>query len=929
MATALVSPIIKPLIERHFSNGTVAPEDTINWQSFDAQITNDKGEAVFEQKGILAPSFWSQQAVNIVAHKYFRGKLGDPARENSVLGLVNRVVHTIRDWGLEDGYFASDEACVFEDELKWLLLNQYASFNSPVWFNVGIEKKPQCSACFILKVEDSMESILDWYKTEGLIFKNGSGAGVNISALRSKNEFLSGGGQASGPLSFMKAADASAGVIKSGGKTRRAAKMVIMDVDHPDILDFINCKVEEERKARALIAAGYDASLDGPAYGSVAFQNANNSVRVTDEFMRLVEEDGDWSLNTRTFDSDGKMSFFGPIKAEDIFHAIAEAAWTCGDPGIQFDTTINKWHTCPNSGRINASNPCSEYMHLDNSACNLASINLLKFLSEDGSFDIDGFKHCVDVFITAMDILVDRSSYPTPEIEKNARDFRQLGLGYANLGAALMAQGLPYDSNEGRYWARAITALMTGEAYAQSARLARRLGPFRGFEQNCEPMTDVIHTHYNASEWISEGIEPDEIHKAAAVVWREAFNMGERCGWRNSQATVLAPTGTIGFMMDCATTGIEPDIALVKYKKLVGGGSMKIVNGTVERALRKIGTYTDYAISRVLQHIEEQGTVEGCEFLQSSAHLPIFDCAFRPVNGTRSISWEGHIKMMGAVQPFLSGAISKTVNMPADATVEDVERAFMLAWKEGVKAIAIYRDGSKGQQPVSVKESVPSETKEYASFLQPIEELRLNQGGASQPVRRKLPNERQSITKKFRIAGHDGYIHVGLYEDGEPGELFLKMSKEGSTLSGLLDVFATTVSYALQYGVPLQDMVDKFKNIKFEPAGYTGDKDIPYAHSIADFVFRWLEWRFLRSAHEAALDEMEQRMAQKPSSDLSRINGLSISAPPLVDGQLTAGSPFGFVNQSDAPLCSYCGNMTVRNGSCYRCMECGSSSGCS
>ncbi|MGH9161619.1 MAG: vitamin B12-dependent ribonucleotide reductase, partial [Vicinamibacteraceae bacterium] len=777
---------------RYFTRPGVDPFDEVEWELRSAVIGNEKGHVVFEQRDVEIPKFWSQQATNIVASKYFRGLLGTPRRERSVKQLIGRVVDTITGWARKQRYFATDEDLqAFSDELKHLLVYQKAAFNSPVWFNVGIEKQPQCSACFINSVEDTMDSILTLARTEGMLFKYGSGTGSNLSPLRSSREPLAGGGTASGPVSFMKGFDAFAGVIKSGGKTRRAAKMVILNADHPDVVDFITCKVEEEKKAWTLIDGGYDGSFTGPAYASVFFQNSNNSVRVTDDFMRAVLDDRSW--RTRAVTSGEVMDTY---RARDLMHMIADATWVCGDPGMQFDTTVNEWHTCPAEARINASNPCSEYMFLDDSACNLASLNLMKFVGGDGELDVDGFRHAVRTVITAQEILVDNASYPTSAIEKNSQRYRPLGLGYANLGALLMARGLPYDSDVGRSYAAAITALMTGEAYAQSARVARdHGGPFGGYEKNREPFLRVMRKHGAALGDVEHRHIPPDLFDAAKQSWDEAIEVGEAFGFRNAQATVLAPTGTIGFMMDCDTTGVEPDIALVKYKKLVGGGVMKIVNTTVPMALARLG-YSTSQIKDIVRHIDERETIEGSPHLTED-HLAVFDCAFKPRNGERSIHYLGHIRMVGATQPFISGAISKTINVPKDATVDEIERAYIEAWRLGCKAVSIYRDGSKRTQPLNTSSEEPA--------------------SAAQPVRRKLPDERASITHKFDIAGHEGYITAGLYEDGAPGEIFLVMAKEGSTISGFADAFAQAISYALQYGVPLQDLVDKFSHVRFEP----------------------------------------------------------------------------------------------------------------
>lgn len=893
-------------LSRYFTQAAVNPYDGADWEIRTATIHNEKGQVVFEQPNVEIPKSWSHMATNVVVSKYFRGPLGSPQRERSVRQLVGRVVDTITGWGRADGYFATDEdAQVFADELAHILLHQKASFNSPVWFNCGIEKKPQCSACFILSVEDTMESILDWYRKEGIIFKGGSGSGVNLSKIRSAKEQLAGGGTASGPVSFMKAADASAGVIKSGGKTRRAAKMVVLDVDHPDVVEFIRCKVEEEKKAWALIEAGYDSSLDGPAYGSVFFQNANNSVRVTDEFMQAVLEDREWKTRyVRT----GEVC--ETYKARDLLKMIAEAAYTCGDPGMQFDTTINDWHTCPNSGRISASNPCSEYMHLDDSACNLASLNLLKFLRDDGVFDVDAFRHGVDIMILAQDILVDNSSYPTAEIAANAHAFRELGLGYANLGALLMSLGLPYDSDAGRGFAAAVTALMSGEGYLESARMAAAVGPFAGFERNRQPMLRVLSKHRSHAFKISPSHVPLDLLTAAREVWDLVCAEAEQLGVRNSQISVLAPTGTIAFMMDCDTTGVEPDIALIKYKKLVGGGFLKMVNNTVPRALKRLG-YDQKQIQEIYDYINEHETIEGAPHLKDT-DLSVFDCAFKPAAGRRSIHHLGHLKMMGAVQPFISGAISKTINMPSDVTVEGIMEAYVEAWKHGVKAVAIYRDGSKRTQPLNT-----SRAESQPAKAAPQE---------SRPFRRKLADERRSITHKFDIAGHEGYITAGMYEDGQPGEIFITMSKEGSTISGLMDSFATAISMALQYGVPLKVLVDKFSHMRFEPSGFTKNPDIPMAKSIMDYIFRWLATKFLDGEAQREVGIV------RPEAD----EGANAKkAAPLAPQSPRGGAPVATISsitslyQQDAPPCPDCGAIMIRSGACYKCMNCGAVSGCS
>jgi len=877
----------------------------VEWEIRSATIANDKGMVVFDQPQVEVPKLWSQMATNVVASKYFRGPLGTPSRERSVRQLIGRVANTVTSWGKADGYFASEEdAQTFSDELTHLLLYQKACFNSPVWFNCGIEEKPQCSACFILSVDDTMESILDWYRKEGIIFKGGSGSGVNLSKIRSAKEQLAGGGTASGPVSFMKAADASAGVIKSGGKTRRAAKMVILNVDHPDIVEFINCKVNEEKKAWALIEAGYDASLDGPAYGSVFFQNANNSVRVSGEFMKCVQEDLEWKTRYVTT---GEVC--ETYKARDLLRMIAEGTYFCGDPGIQFDTTINDWHTCSNTGRINGSNPCSEYMHLDNSACNLASLNLLQFLRDDGVFDGESFRRAVDIMILAQDILVDNASYPTSTITSNARDFRELGLGYANLGALLMSLGLAYDSEAGRAYASAVTAIMTGEGYLQSVRMAEAKEPFAGFKVNRQPMLRVLEKHRTHAYKISSSHVPLDLLSVAREVWDLACEEGEKHGVRNSQISVLAPTGTIAFMMDCDTTGVEPDIALVKYKKLVGGGLLKIVNGTVPRSLKRLG-YDSRQIQEIVEYIDEHETIEGAPHLKEE-HQPIFDCAFKPAHGSRSIQYMGHVRMMGATQPFISGAISKTINMPTEVTVDEITQAYIESWKLGLKAVAIYRDGSKRTQPLNT--SKEAEKAQKAEATEP------------RTFRRRLPDERKSITHKFDIAGHEGYITVGMYEDGQPGEIFITMSKEGSTISGLMDSFATAISMALQYGVPLTVLVGKFSHTRFEPSGFTKNPDIPMAKSIMDYIFRWLAGKFLDRQAQMEVG-LVQRAEPEPAS--KKVAQITPQTPRGGAPVSTVSRPVGLYQQ-DAPSCSDCGAIMIRCGACYKCMNCGSVSGCS
>jgi len=907
-------------IERLFTLGAdgqrVDPMENVVWERRDATIAGEGGAVVFEQKDLEIPAGWSQLATNVVASKYFRGPMGTPERETSVRQLIGRVVDSVREWGLEQGYFeAKQDADLFADELAHLLIEQKASFNSPVWFNVGVEENPQCSACFILSVQDTMESILDWYRREGVIFKGGSGSGVNLSGIRSSKEMLAGGGTASGPVSFMRAADASAGVIKSGGKTRRAAKMVVLDVHHPDIEDFVSCKAEEERKAWTLIDAGYDGSLDGPAYSSIFFQNANNSVRVTDEFMQAVADDKEFHTRNVT---DGSVA--ETHRARDIFRKIAEAAHFCGDPGMQYDTTINDWHTCANTGRINASNPCSEYMHLDDSACNLSSINLMKFINDAGEFDTQGFRHAVNVLITAMDILVDASSYPTPEIGATAHSFRQLGLGYANLGAVLMELGLPYDSEAGREFSAAVTALLCGEAYLQSTRLAKVKGAYEGYEENQEPHLAVIEKHRAASMKLSSTHVPLDLLHSARTAWDQALTEGREHGYRNSQATVLAPTGTIAFMMDCDTTGVEPDIALVKFKKLVGGGMLKMVNGTVPSALARLG-YDSREVQEIVEYIDNEGTIEGAPGLQDE-HLPVFDCAFKALKGTRTISPEGHIRMMGAVQPFLSGAISKTVNMPTDTKVEEVEDAYLLAWQLGVKALAIYRDGCKRTQPLNTSEEEAENPKlpsaeAVENAAQAIAEAE------ARPARRRIPADCRSIRHKFDVAGHEGYIHIGFYDDGAPGEIFIKMAKEGSTISGLMDTIATLTSMSLQYGVPLEALVNKFSHVRFEPSGFTKNPEVPFAKSLTDYIFRFLGVRF-QGTGAAEEGSAVAELPLGPAGAAAAVE--AVDTPTAVVGM---PETVAFQQQTDAPSCSECGSIMIRNGSCYRCSECGATSGCS
>ncbi|HUB29378.1 MAG TPA: vitamin B12-dependent ribonucleotide reductase [Terracidiphilus sp.] len=1082
-------------LARRFSHEGISPYDEVQWEKRTALITDNKGNTIFEQKDVEVPLDWSMTATNIVASKYLHGQLGTPERETGVRQLVSRVAETVRDWGLAGGYFISEkEAAIFHDELAVMLLTQRVAFNSPVWFNVGCDrlepdadgqnwhwdapsggvvlagtgyKNPQCSACFINAVDDSLDSILTLAKTEGMLFKWGSGTGTNLSSIRGSMELLSGGGQASGPLSFMRGFDAFAGVIKSGGKTRRAAKMVILNADHPDIMDFIDCKAKEEAKAFTLIRAGYDGSgPDSEAYSSIFFQNANNSVRVSDEFMHAYENDGDFTTYTVKGREPVKT-----YKAREIMRKIAEATWLCGDPGMQFDTTINKWHTSKNTARINASNPCSEYMFLDNSACNLASFNLLKFVTPAGTFDITAYRHAISVVITAMEILVDNSGYPTESIAKNSHDYRPLGLGYANLGALLMAFGLPYDSDAGRDFAAALTAIMCGQAYLQSSMMAAQCPPLAsatpltaraertggacpGFYVNREPFLDVIRMHRAEVNNIGKSRhsgEPFMVPQLEALIeasrecWDMALIFGERYGYRNSQTTVLAPTGTIGFMMDCDTTGIEPDLALVKYKKLVGGGMIKIVNNTVPAALFRLG-YSHDQVNAIVSYIDATGTIEGAPGIKPE-HLAVFDCSFKPAKGTRSIHYMGHIKMMAAAQPFLSGAISKTVNLPHEAGVDEVAEAYAESWRQGIKAVAIYRDGSKGTQPLNtsldakrepsaidaagsrilsqlasgqpaaesdvktleakISEKLEVTAKQVlasaSAFQKAIEEIArtanqplLNTAydAAREPaqdlnappraVRHRLPGERASVTHKFSIAGHEGYITVGLYPTGQPGEIFIKMAKEGSTVSGLMDGFATSISLALQHGVPLRVLCEKFAHTRFEPSGWTGNEQIGYAKSLMDYIFRWLNLRFLSGEQltlfaglapqaaplpaspsllpetEPEIDGVSQDQLSKIAEEVARklnqghVAGMgSTSAPSggiapeagavrssaanpthgpdLQDRGIyhAADAMRGMYEMGDAPSCSTCGAIMVRNGSCYRCMSCGSTSGCS
>jgi ribonucleoside-diphosphate reductase alpha chain len=997
---------------RFFTKPGVSPYDELEWDLRLAQITDAKGAVIFEQKDVEVPKDWSMTATNIVASKYLHGKLGTPERETGVRQLVTRVAETIRNWGLAQGYFKTPEdGATFHDELVHILVRQYAAFNSPVWFNVGCDRiepnsdarnwhwnpktqqvefgvtgysTPQCSACFINSVKDSLDSILTLAKTEGMLFKWGSGTGTNLSPLRSSTESLSGGGTASGPLSFMKGFDAFAGVIKSGGKTRRAAKMVILNVDHPDIVEFIECKQKEEAKAHALVSVGYDGSHpDSDAYSSIFFQNANNSVRVTDDFMYAVIRDTDFSTKAI-----GDGSVMKTYKAKYLLEKISEATWHCGDPGMQYDTTVNRWHTSKNTARINASNPCSEYMFLDDSACNLASLNLLKF-APNGTFDVEAYRHAVDILITAQEILVDNAGYPTEMIMRNSHDYRPLGLGYANLGALLMAAGLPYDSDAGRDYAACVTAIMCGEAYLQSSRIAELCAPLTlateatkknlgetnlgagietaagtgnthvgtaalgrpaeqssaasprtmpggacpGWYINREPFLDVIRMHRASVNNINKSNVPPPLYESSKQCWDEALAHGEKHGYRNSQVTVLAPTGTIGFMMDCDTTGVEPDLALVKYKKLVGGGMIKIVNQTVPTALFKLGYDHDQA-NAIVSYIDATGTIEGAPHVKDD-HLAVFDCSFKPAKGTRSIAYMGHLRMMAAAQPFISGAISKTVNLPESASVEDIMEAYLQAWKLGLKAVAVYRDGCKKSQPLSAagtKTANSSKEDSRTGVSAPQEEENLN--GPPRAVRHKLQEERHSLTHKFNIGGHEGYITVGLYPDGQPGELFITMAKEGSTVSGLMDSFALAVSIALQHGVPLKLFCEKFAHTRFEPSGWSGNADIGYAKSIMDYIFRWLQLRFLTGQQGMLFENFRLRtpaVGSQPAEDAaSGVRRPEAGSREPGTGSVHASDALaGIIDLGDAPTCSFCGSIMTRNGSCYRCGSCGSTSGCS
>jgi ribonucleoside-diphosphate reductase alpha chain len=979
-------------IRRRFTTPGVHPFDTVEWELRDARIGHGD-KVAFEQADVEFPTTWSQNATNIVAQKYFRGQPGSPSRERSVKQMISRVAGTIADWGRARGYFASaEDGDAFEAELTYLLLHQMAAFNSPVWFNCGWHPedspKNQMSACFILSVEDNMESILDWNTKEGLIFRGGSGSGINLSKIRGSMEPLSKGGTASGPVSFMRGADAWAGSIKSGGGTRRAAKMVVLDVDHPDIREFIWCKAKEEEKAAALRDAGFDMSIDGDGFFSIQYQNANNSVRVTDEFMHAVANDDDWHLIARTTGE----PIGDPIPARELMREIAEAAWRCADPGVQYDTTINQWHTCPNSGRINASNPCAEYLHVDDSACNLASLNLMKFRRADSTFDVESFEHAVDIMFLAQEIIVGPSSYPTEQITINARAFRQLGMGYSNLGAYLMADGIPYDSDAGRGTAAAVTSLMTGRAYAQSAKIAAAIGPYERYAENREAHNNVMRMHRDASYAIPDSTCADtSLLESARASWEEAVALGEQHGYRNAQATVLAPTGTISFLMDCDTTGVEPDFSLVKFKELVGGGQMTIANRTVPMALQTLG-YSDEQIEQIEAYLKENATIIGAPGL-AEEHLPVFDVAV----GERAISHMGHIKMLGAVQPFLSGSVSKTVNMPQRATVEDIADAYIQAWNCGVKALAIYRDGSKTAQALrtDAQETKSADTELIADAVAEAVEGMYTQEQLDAavaravtnakadvgPARRRMPVERQSITHKFSIGGHEGYITAGVYDDGTVGEIFLTdVGKEGSTLRGMMNSFATAISIALQYGVPLETLVQKFSYMRFDPEGITQNPEIPFAKSMPDYIMRWLASRFLdvdtqeelgiltpevraRKMAEDAATSTQGSDAAGPSNgahgaDAGSGSGSATRAddPPADKPQAAAGTPGlptvagsrpattraaadAFTDTPPVvparlagldlgPACSQCGGMMQRTGSCYTCSSCGNNTGC-
>ena len=968
-------------VPRVFSTEGVSPFDQVEWELRTAEIKDERGRIIFQQTDCEIPRNWSLLATNVVASKYFYGELNTPERETSVRQLIHRVTRTIADWGREDGYFATPgDAGRFDDELTALCLNQYGAFNSPVWFNVGLFHQygipgtannwrwdeesraavkatgayeyPQASACFIQSVADDMQDIMRLATAEAMLFKYGSGTGTDLSTLRSSQEKLAGGGRPSGPVSFMRVYDSIASVIKSGGKTRRAAKMQTLKVWHPDILEFIECKTKEEQKAQALISAGYEANFNGEAYSSVMFQNANLSVRATDAFLRAGEEGGEWT--TRAVTTGRPMQTY---PARELMDKIALGAWLCGDPGMQYEDTIQRWHTCPNTAPINSSNPCSEYMFIDDSACNLSSINLMKFRREDGTFDAQGFRAACRIYITAQEILVDRASYPTERIALNSHKFRPLGLGFANLGSLIMASGLPYDSDEGRGLAGAVTAIMHGQAHLTSAEHAGHLGAFEGFALNREPMLHVMEMHRDAIDAI-DGAAPADLIACARAVWSECLDLGRKHGYRNSQVTVLAPTGTIAFMMDCDTTGVEPDIALVKYKNLAGGGMLKIVNRTVPMALRKLG-YDEPKIVGILDYIDKHDTIEGTSILKDE-HLPVFDCAFPPPQGGRTIAWQGHVRMMAAAQPFLSGAISKTVNMPTEATIADIRAAYLEGWRLGLKALAIYRDGSKGSQPVGTKAeggtakiSASTDSKAAPSPVVAVPVPSAAAAASNQPRRERLPHTRRSLTHKFDIQGHEGYVNVGFYPDGRPGELFITMAKEGSTIGGLMDVLGTSISIGLQYGVPLEVFVNKFAHSRFEPAGFTQNPDIPIAKSIADYIFRWLGMEFIPGYREA---NAPHRPSDEPSSSSSsspvvKVNGhrsATIADLEHAEAEHLASQPHDapaplprlaetlevrdqqFAHfQSDAPPCDNCGALTVRCGTCYRCFNCGNSMGCS
>ena len=924
-------------VRRVFSTKGVNSFDQVEWERRKASISDEKGQVIFEQANVEVPKSWSMLATNVVASKYFYGDVSKAEREYSVRQLIHRVTRTIADWGLRDGYFASKEdAEIFYDELTWLCLNQYGAFNSPVWFNCGLHHQygagkksgagnfyydrqtrtvkqastqyeyPQCSACFIQHVDDTMEDIMELARSEAMLFKFGSGTGTDLSTLRSHREKMSGGGRPSGPLSFLKVYDAIASVVKSGGKTRRAAKMNTLKVWHPDIKDFIEAKPNEEKKAWALIEQGYAGDFNGDAYGSVAFQNENLSVRVTDEFMRAAIDDREWTTHWVTDPTKAGPTY----KARDLLKWMAEGTWICGDPGMQYEDTIQKWHTCKNSGPINSSNPCSEYMFLDDTACNLASLNLMKFMREDNQFDVESYKSAVGIFITAQEIIVDNASYPTETIAENSHIYRTLGLGYANLGGLLMSLGLPYDSEEGRGIAAALTAIMHCQAFVQSAKISGHMGPFEGFTKNREPMLGVIDLHRDATRKIHTSC-PNYLFDAAKRCADEAFELGQRFGFRNAQVTVLAPTGTIGFLMDCDTTGVEPDIALVKYKLLAGGGMLKIVNRTVTPALEKIG-YDTKTIAGIIQYIDEHDTIEGAPGLREK-DLPVFDCAFKPRNGSRYIAYTAHVRMMAAVQPFLSGAISKTVNMPTEATPDEIYQTYVEGWKLGLKALAIYRDGCKRSQPVSTgkkeEKKVEVATGEHGS----------GNGSKARPLRRRMPNTRQSVTHKFDIAGHEGYLTVGLYDDGNPGELFITMAKEGSTVGGLMDAFGTAISMCLQYGVPVKSLVEKFAHTRFEPSGFTKNPEIPIAKSLPDYIFRWFGKTFMENFKEPPAKSLQ---AEPEHTAPKSLPAPAAAEPVRVDDQF-----HHFME--DAPACDTCGAITVRNGACYKCYNCGNSMGCS